>query len=90
MAIEHRTTERDMVGRVAITAQRQVSTGHHKFELVVHIAEERDGLCLAITASIVFELLANPLVPLRVVESEEDRLDHVPLIGREEVSAHGQ
>ena len=88
MAVEDGATESDVVGRVAVAADRQMPAGHHKFELpFAGLSEEGDRLLLAVTTGVVLQLLLQPTVPFGVIEAVEDRLDHVPLVFGVEVAA---
>ena len=64
-----------------------MAAGHDELELVPRLAKYRDALLLAISAGIVFQLLVNPLVPVRLHDLLEDVLDHRLLVGVIEIAA---
>ena len=76
VAVEDRAAEGDVVGRVAVAADRHVPAGHHEFELVrARLAEDRDAVVLAVAAGVVVKLLVDALVPLGVDDALEDVAD---------------
>mmetsp|Transcript_74425 Transcript_74425/g.151124 ORF Transcript_74425/g.151124 Transcript_74425/m.151124 type:complete len:245 (+) Transcript_74425:206-940(+) len=81
VAVEDRSTERDVLGRVAIAAHRHVTTGHHQLELALAwLAEDGDILLLAEATGIVLKLLVKLLDPVRIHHADKDLPDQVLLV----------
>ena len=81
VAVEDRAAERDVVGRVAVAADRHVPAGHHELELVAaRLAEDGDAVVRAVAAGVVVQLLVDSLVPFGVDDALEDAANDVLLI----------
>ena len=81
VAVEDRAAERDVIGAVAVAANRHVPAGHHELELVAaRRAENGDAVVRAVAARVVAQLLVDPLVPLGADDALENAADDRPLI----------
>src|SRR5690606_22511384 len=78
VAVEDGSAKGNMVRTVAVAADREVTTGHDKFELVLSgFTKNRNGLGPSISSGIVLELLADAVMPVGIVHPEEDGLDQI-------------
>ncbi len=77
-----------MLGAVAVAANREMPSGHHEFEFsAARRPEDGDCLLLSVAVGIVFELPKDPLVPVGVVEAQEDFANEVLLVFGEKAAA---
>src|SRR5262249_21288670 len=87
VTVENRAAKGDVFGAVAIATDGEVPTGHNELKLVgSRSSKNGDRLRLAVPVRIVFELLENALVPVLVVEPEEDLANQIALVGREKLT----
>ena len=81
VAVEDRAAEGDVVGGVAVAADRHVPAGHHEFELLAAgMAENGDAVVRAVAFGVIGQLLVDPLMPFGVDDALEDVADDVLLI----------
>ncbi len=86
VTVEDRSAERDMVSRVAVTAERHVTTGDHHFVLPLsRLAEECDRLFVPESTSVIFELAVVTFMPIWRNDPLENFLDQVALLVRIEI-----
>ena len=80
VAVEDRTAEGDVLGRVAVAPQRHVAAGEQELERSAPgLADQRDRVAVAKAAAVVLHLLVEAGVPVRLDQALED-LPHQPLL----------
>ena len=86
VAVENRPAKSDVLGGVAVAANRHVPTGEDELKIVAAgLAKNGDAVLLAESARVVGELLIDLGVPFGVVEILENRADKGTLIAGEKL-----